>query len=184
MKICRSAHSKDLQFRQRHPGCGELHARFPPGLYVKDQARSRKNQAHGPRASTPCVLGSLIHGSQSVSFLGHPSLKHIFQKAKGNRLNTREDSLLPASSQGFPVDKASFLRPSKGHTVRVLLPRHCLATVVSTEAAFVQAAASGRRGMIMLARRPPFQLKGSRNLLPNREKTHREGLGPSFLIAV
>lgn len=120
MKICRSAHSKDLQFRQRHPGCGELHARFPPGLHAKDQARSRKNQAHRPRASTPCALGSLIHGSQSVPFPGHPSLKHIFEKAKGNRLNMREDSLLPASSQGFPVDKASFLRPSKGHTVRVL----------------------------------------------------------------
>lgn len=120
-----------------------------------------------------------------MSFPEHLSLKHIFEKAKGDRLNTREDNLLPASSQGFPVDKASFLRPSKGHTVRdASLPRHCLATVVSTEAAFVQAAASGRRGMIMLARRPPFQLKGSRNLLPNREKIRRDGLGPSFLNAV
>lgn len=122
MKICKSAHSKDLQFRQRHPGCGELHARFPPRLRAKDQARSRKNQAHRPRTFTPCALGSLIHGSQFVPFPGHLSLKHILEKAKGNRLNMREDILLPASSQGVPVDKAFFLWPSKGPTVRVMPP--------------------------------------------------------------
>lgn len=83
------------------------------------------------------------------------------------------------------MDKVSFLWPSKGHSGEgASLPRHCLATVVSTQAAFVRATASGRRGMMLLARQPPFQLKGSRNLFPSKEKTHREGLGSSLLLAV
>lgn len=167
---------------QRHLGCGELHANFSPGSEVKDQARSRKNWACSPRTSTPCALDSLINGSRLVSLPGHQSLKHIFKRKRKQAKHGEEVFSHPLP--GPPCGQSLLSVALKGaHSESASLPRHCLATVVSTQAAFVQATACVERHGLQ-ARKPPSQPKGSRNLFPNKEKTHGEGLGPSLFFAV
>lgn len=62
-------------------------------------------------------------------------------------MNTREDILhhpLPV----LPCGQSLLSVALKGaHSEGASLPRHCLATVVSTQAAFVRATASGRKDM-------------------------------------
>lgn len=161
---------------------------YMPSFLLGQMLRTRlgagrtRHAAPGPIHPVHWILPSM--GVGLSPFLGIRVLKHIF-KRKRKQAKPGEG---PSSTTPLPRPPCgqSLLSVSlKGaHSESASLPRHCLATVVSTQAAFVQATASGRRGMDCKPGSPHSSPRAPETSFPIKKRPTGKGWAPLSSLAV